>query len=220
MEYSLVSNSCISSFIYRLYNPGVHKLFVDYTNPFIAAWFPDDFHYIRFCERYDYYTSLEPRFGEATTCLNWFRDTGRYVHLNRKITNYPVMFLGDVEIHWIHECREKLLLAKYLERLEKSRALEPVFLWSSPEMFNIHLNGEMETLLKRFCDIPRKTLFLTNDPADEQENDNTRVVFVPEWAGKSQFDRHRKNFLIGWYNHPRLAELFKTYMYADHFHNV
>jgi hypothetical protein len=129
---------------------------------------------------------------------------------------YPVMFLGDIEIHWLHETNIKLLLKKYRERLLESRKLEPVFLWSSPEMFNIHLNGERETLICRFNLIPQKTIFLTNDPAEELERENTKVVFVPEWYGKSQFDRHRQNFLIRWYNHEQLAELFKTNMYADH----
>jgi len=205
MDYTLISNSCVSAKIYQLLNPGVHKSFVDYTNPFIASWFPEDEQYLKFCERYEYYTSLEPRFGEPGTCFNWYRDTRKYVNLSRKITNYPVMFLGDIEIHWIHECNEKLLLKKYTERLRISRELEPVFLWSDPEMFNIHSPEERFSLLYRFCQIPRKTLFLTKYPDEATD----KVVFVPEWEGKSQFDRHTQNFMNAWYNHPRLAELFK-----------
>ena len=215
MDYTLISNSCVSAKIYQLLNPGVHKSFVDYTNPFIASWFPEDEQYVRFCERYAWYTALEPEFGEPSTCLKWHRDTGKWVNLSRKITNYPVMFLGDVEIHWIHECNEKLLMKKYRERLRISRELEPVFLWSDPEMFNIHSVEERFSLLYRFCQIPHKTLFLTKYPNEAMD----KVVFVPEWEGKLQTDRYRQNFMNTWYNHPRLAELFKENMYADHPYN-
>jgi hypothetical protein len=120
------------------------------------------------------------------------------------------MFLGDVEIHWIHECNEKLLMKKYRERLRVSRELEPVFLWSDPEMFNIHSEDERVEFILRFCVIPRKTLFLTKYP-DEAMNEEgvTDVVFVPEWEGKSQLDRYRQNFMVMWYTHPDLAQLFK-----------
>jgi len=219
MDYTLISNSCVSAKIYQLLNPGVNKLFVDYTNPFIASWFPEDEQYVRFCEHYDHYTSLEPRFGEPK-CFNWYRDTRSYRNLNRKLPVYPVMFLGDIEIHWIHETSEKLLMKKYRERLKVSKELEPVFLWSDPEMFNIHSEEEERDLFYKFCDMDRKTIFLTKDPQRNGSDGNTRVIFVPEWEGKSQFDRYRQNFMNTWYNHPRLAELFKLNMYADHSDNV
>lgn len=220
MNYSLISNSCVSGFVYQLFNPGVHKLFVNYTNPFIASWFPEDEQYVRFCENYKYYTSLEPRFGEPSTCRNWKRDTGSFRNLNRKVGIYPVMFLEDIEIHWIHENNEKLLMQKYRERLKVSQELEPVFLWSDPEIFNIHSEKERCDLLNRFCNVPYKTLFLTKYRDEAYEGNTSRIIFIPEWRGKSQLDRHQQNFMIIWYTHPQLSELFKTNMYADHPNNI
>jgi ABC-type taurine transport system ATPase subunit len=129
------------------------------------------------------------------------------------------MFLGDVEIHWIHECNEKLLMKKYRERLRISRDLEPVFLWSDPEMFNLHSETERNFLLWKFSSIEQKTLFLTKNLHEAVYLENERVVFIPEWEGKLQTDRYRQNFMNTWYNHPRLAELFKLNMYADHLNN-
>lgn len=219
MEYTLISNSCVSSVIYQLYNPGVHKLFVDYTNPFIASWFPEDEQFVKFCEHYDFYTSLEPRFGEPE-CFNWYRDTRSYRNLNRRLPVYPVMFLGDIEIHWIHEKSEKLLMKKYRERLKVSKELEPVFLWSDPEMFNIHSEAERFWFLCRFYLMPEKTIFLTKYRHEAMDEKTTKRIFVPEWEGKSQFDRHRQNFMNTWYNHEQLAELFKTNMYESNPNNL
>jgi uncharacterized protein (DUF1919 family) len=128
------------------------------------------------------------------------------------------MFLGDIEIHWIHENNEKLLMQKYRERLKASLELEPVFLWSDPEMFNIHPEKERCDLLKRFCNVPYKTLFLTKYRDEAYEGNTSRIVFIPEWRGKSQLDRYQQNFMIIWYTHPRLSELFKLNMYEDNNH--
>jgi len=209
MNYSLISNSCVSMFLYKEYEPNVNETFINYTNPFISSWFPSDNCYISLCEKYDYYTSIEPRFDEPIN-YDWEKDTGSKKHIDTGFDpNYLVMFLGDIEIHWIHDINESLLLKKFKGRLKNSKKLEPIFLWSDPEMFNIHTEREREELIKRFNKIKHKTIFLTKYQKEEYEDDTTIVKYIPAWDGKSQYDRSKEHFLIKWYNQPQLANEFK-----------
>jgi hypothetical protein len=209
MKYSIVSNSCSASWLYQIYNPGVHPVFVEYTTPFTASWFPDDESYVRFCENYDKYTALDPIFANPIN-LSWKRDTGSDRHIDPIFDlDYLVMFLGDVEIHWLHERSIPLLLAKYKARLELSKQLELIFIWSEPEMFNIHDNVARKSLVDRFTAIPNKTIFLTKNESEAQNVINSKVHFVKQWSDKSQYDRFNHNFLIRWYDQPQVGWLFK-----------
>jgi hypothetical protein len=109
-------------------------------------------------------------------------------------------------------------MKKYRERISNFRELEPVFLWSDAEMFNIHSEDEERNLFFRFCNIDAKTIFLTKYKHRAGSDGDTQVIFVPEWEGKLQTDRHRQNFMNTWYTHPQIAQLFKDNMYEDH-HN-
>jgi hypothetical protein len=130
------------------------------------------------------------------------------------------MFLGDIEIHWIHDYSEKQIRRKYKERLRLSRKLELVFLWSDPEMFNIHSAKKRNSLFNRFNRLKDKTIFLTSHPSSGRESENTKVVFVPEWTGRTQFERTIQNNLVSWYTHPQISQLFKENMYEDNYNYV
>jgi hypothetical protein len=187
-----------------LYEPNKNDMLIDYTNPFISSMFSDDECYVRLCENYDYYTSIEPRFGDAINS-NWEKDTGKK-WLN---PNYLVMFLDNVEIQWIHETNPTLLLKKFKSRLEKSKEHEPLFLWCDAEIFNIHTEEERENLVKRFNRNKYKSIFLTKYRKEEYRNNTTIVKFIPEWEGKSQYDRRRDTFMYPWHDQLQLAGIFK-----------
>jgi uncharacterized protein (DUF1919 family) len=194
MNYSLISNSCVSAFIYEAYNPEMHSFFINYDNPFTSSWFPSDEQYVKLCENYDHYTSLEPSFGNPIS-LDWEKNTGSKWHL--MVNNYPVMFLGDIEIHWIHEVNIPLLLKKFKGRIDISKDNENLFLWSDFEMFNTHTDKEREDLLNRFNGINGKTIFLTKNENEEYKSDTSIIKYVPQWNGKSQYDRG-KDFINQW----------------------
>ena len=209
IKFSFVSNSCVSMFLYKAYEPNINEMFINYTNPFISSWFPNDDDYVRLCENYDYYISIEPRFDKPIN-RNWEKDTGNKKHIDPAFNpNYLVMFLGDVEIHWIHDIDPSLLLKKFRGRLKNSKELKLIFLWSDPEMFNIHSEEERENLIKRFNTIKYKSIFLTKYRKEEYEDNASIIKFMSAWEGKSQYDRIEHNFLIKWYNHPQLVSEFK-----------
>ena len=197
-KYTIVSNSCVSMFTYREFYPDKHIAFIEYTSPFISSWFPDDEQYIKFCENYDYYTSLEPRLGDPLN-LAWEKHNKDKKQLGSSSPNYLVMHLGDIEVHWIHDNRPELLLTKYQERLKISKLYEPIFLWCYHEMYNTDSESEREKLIQRFNNIGRKTIFLTNIREQEQYNENTIVRFIPDWEGRRKGD----------YNQSMTGKLFK-----------
>lgn len=125
-----VSNDCLAWFIYKNKNQ-------EYESPFIGSLFESDEQYLKFCENYDYYIKLEPRFKEP--------------ELFYTVMNYekPIaMFLGDIEIHWPHEENDEEVLQNFKRRL--GRVTAPVFLWSDMQMFN----GYREDFKQRFRQIP------------------------------------------------------------------
>lgn len=210
MKYSLVSNECVSWLLYKAYNIGVNEMLINYTTPFIASWIPDDNEYINLCENYKYYTSIEPRFGEPIN-INWEKISKNKRNLNALSSqnpNYPVMFLGDVEIHWTHDKNPSLVLQKFTGRLKNSEGYEVIFLWSDAEIFNIHTDEERRHLIQRFNSIQSKTIFLTKYPEEEYRNETTIVKYIPDWQGKSQHDRDA-SCLLTWYNNYHLCPIFK-----------
>lgn len=210
MNFSIVSNTCSSCLVYGLYYPEIHSSFIEYNNPFISSWFPDDECYLRLCENYDYYMSLTPRFDLPPVNLIFERDTGSKTYLDkRSIPTYVIMFLGDVEIHRIHETNVQQLIKKFNCRKEISKGLDHIFLWSDAEMINIHSDEERRNLINRFTNINKKSIFLTQHKEEEMENHNTIIKYIPEWKDKSQYDRD-KIFKINWYSQPDLGKLYKT----------
>jgi uncharacterized protein (DUF1919 family) len=201
-KYTIVSNSCVSMFTYREFYPDKHIAFIEYTSPFISSWFPDDEQYIKFCENYDYYTSLEPRLGDPLN-LAWEKHNKNKKQPGSSSPHYSVMHLGDVEVHWIYNdlrnLDSKLLLTRYQKRLEISKSYEPIFLWCYHEMYNTDSESEKEKLIQRFNNIGRKTIFLTNIREQEQYNENTIVRFIPDWEGRRKGD----------YNQSMTGKLFK-----------
>ena len=208
-KYSLVSNSCASWYTYIAFeNRNINDKFIDYSNPFIACWFPDDEAYVRFCENYEYYVSLEPRFGKPIN-LNWERVAKSKWHLGLSPNSYLVMFLDDIEIHWIHDTNPTLLLQKFKSRLADGKEKELVFLWSDSEMFNTCTEEERNNLVKRFNSIKNKTIFLTKYSQEEYRDETTVVTYVPAWEKKSLSDRTIW-FLLSWYDNPNTALRYKV----------
>lgn len=137
-----VTNDCLAYFIYKNKNQ-------EYESPFIGSLFESDEQYLKFCENYDKYIKLEPKFGKPKLYFT--------------IMNYdqPIaMFLGDIEIHWPHEGSANEVYVKFKRRLR--RAINPVFIWSDMQMFN----GYREDFKQRFELIPDSRFIEKEDIAD------------------------------------------------------
>ena len=146
-----------------------------YNHPFIGCLFVNDHQYIHFCNSFEYYISLTPRFGPPDEESVWAleNDSPWYKHQHVK-TPYPVMYLGDVEIHWIHETDTNVLLETYNRRLERLlRSTHPiVFLWSHYEILNDFTSYQDIT---DFISIPN-SLYITKD---QKNMDHPNTIFAP-----------------------------------------
>lgn len=109
-----------------------------YASPFIGSLFESDEQYAKFCENFATYLNMEPVFAQEK--------------MIQSISTYPdapVMFLGDIEIHWPHEKHGVAgLLEKYLRRRE--RVKDPIFVWSDMQAYN----NASSDLIGRFKRIP------------------------------------------------------------------
>jgi uncharacterized protein (DUF1919 family) len=199
MNYFLISNDCTGGFVYQfeLY-PDKHSSFIEYNSPFIASVFANNETYVKFCENYDYYISLEPFFDEPII-------TKREIFRRGDGKNHPVMFLGDIEIHWSHDTNKTLLLNKFKGRLELSKNLEPIFIWSDLAFDGRYtIDEDRNILINRFNSILYKTVFFTKYSNEEYKKENTIVKFIPEWEDKIYFDRK--------YRYSSRGMICKTYV--------
>lgn len=165
--YSIITNSCAGY--------GIHHLLYKnkcYINPFVGACIYNDEQYVDFLERYS-----TMKYIDMVEC----KHTPKYipepnVHVD---PNHPVCTWGCLDIHWIHETDLQMTLDKFKRRLERGIDVEPIMIWSSIEMFQ----GYKSKLIKRFLNLPHKSIFVTNVESDlEIEHDTSlhRIIYSPK----------------------------------------
>jgi uncharacterized protein (DUF1919 family) len=140
----------------------------------MGSYFQDDNQYLKFCKNFEYYISLIPYFSSPKLPI----DTN-----NPEILpdSFPVMFLGDIEIHWIHEIDEHICLNKYNRRLERLKNKIPFFIWGDSLLHRYHTEDDRIKNIKEFNTIKNSVYF---------NKDN-----IKEWRYKSFNDRVINN---GW----------------------
>lgn len=163
--YSFITNNCLGDVIYKHLN-------IKFDNPFIGSYFQDDDQFLKFCLNFKYYTSLVPVFKKGllpidTNCPSIPPDS------------FPIMFLDDIEIHWIHETSREELLQKYNRRL--SRMKTPFFVWGDSMLHRLHTDNKRQDIISTFSNIENSVYFKKED--------------VDEWKDKSFNDRKENN---GW----------------------
>lgn len=136
-----ITNDCLAAFIYK-------KLGVSYQSPLIGMLFPNDKQYVKFCKNFDHYIKVEPTFGEAKFPI-------KYMGGHK---TPPIMFLEDIEIHWVHKDDAKYVLMRWKERLNDITD-NPFFLWSDEQMFD----GYSDELRKEFEAIPHSKFIKVAD---------------------------------------------------------
>ena len=164
-RYSFITNNCLGDVVCRNLN-------VEYDNPFIGSYFQDDDQFLKFCSNFKHYISLVPVFKKGflpidTNCPSIPPDS------------FPIMFLDDIEIHWIHETSKEDLLEKYNGRL--SRMKIPFFVWGDSLLHRPHTDDERRDIISEFSKIENSVFFKKEE--------------VEEWKDKSFTDRKENN---GW----------------------
>lgn len=167
-KYTFVTNNCLGQSIYN-----TRKQL--YDNPFIGSYIQDDDQFLKLCLNYEYYITCVPVFSKPLQPM----DTN-YPPIPPG--SYPVMFLDDIEIHWIHEKDSKHLLQKYQRRLQRSKSKIPFFVWGDALLHRPHTDEEREQLIVQFNSIPNSVYFRKED--------------ISEWKNKSFSDRN--NVTTGW----------------------
>ena len=197
---NIVSNSCVGSGVYK-------EIHVEYFTPLVGSLFMDDYMYLKFLENYDYYTNLSVK----TEMIK------KNVHFSKHSSisdNYVLIKLNKIEIHWIHEDSEDVVLEKWNRRLKKSLNKKKIYVWASPELKKCYSKEERQEIIKRFCNLNEFTIFLTEIKEEEVVTNNSIIKYVSEWEGKLQTDRTSNGDATIWNDQPLttriLVDLIKT----------
>lgn len=149
-----------------------------YDHPFIGCLFMNDTEYVKLCNNFDYYLSVTPVLRNPNPNSIWAKQTGSEWYIHKEISvPYPVMYLEDIEIHWIHESNSTELLEKYNRRRERYKEMSPtpVFLLSCADLMNDCTEEERQNLIRSFNGI-----YLSRYQKDIELRHN--VFFVEEWS--------------------------------------
>lgn len=176
MSFTFFNNTCLGSLLYKNIIKKPHN------NPFVGSLFVNDTQFVKFCLNLKYYMSLRPVFSLPKTDSVWAKENGSpwYNHPEIAIP-YPVMFLGDIEIHWIHENDTNALLLKYYRRMNRYKEENPIpfFILSNSQLLNDHEDGEYNKMIESFISL-QTALYLSKYEKDRAKND-TRIGIVKEW---------------------------------------
>jgi uncharacterized protein (DUF1919 family) len=105
MGFSFISNSCVGMDLFNAFG-------IKYNNPFIGTLIQNDEDYIKLVNNIEFYANETPIIDLPKQPY--------YKHPDIP-TTYPVLFLGDIEIHCMHETDNFVLLEKFTRRLERFR---------------------------------------------------------------------------------------------------
>jgi uncharacterized protein (DUF1919 family) len=173
---SYISNNCLAQSIYFKENR-------EYDNPFIGSLFVNDKQYVKFCQNFNSYIKIEPKFDNPKPNSIWAQQNKNIWYKHDEIKPpYPVMFLHDIEIHWIHELDTASLLAKYNRRIERFLYTNPtpIFILSVSDLCNDHNIQEYDQLIKDFIEIPT-SFYLTKYKKDTILGN--RISLIEKWIG-------------------------------------
>ena len=197
---NIISNSCVGSGVYKEVN-------IEYFTPLVGSLFMDDYMYLKFLENYDYYVNLPVKIEKINKRVHFSK--------HKDIRNdYILMRLNEIEIHWVHEDSEDVVLEKWNRRLVKSLNKRRIYVWASPELKKCYSKKKRKEIIKRFCDLNEFTIFLTEIKEEEMFTNNYIIKYVSEWEGKLQKDRTRNGDATVWNYQPLttriLVDLIKT----------
>jgi uncharacterized protein (DUF1919 family) len=133
----ILSNTCSGWNVIRKNN------MFPYNNPFIGSLIVNDEQYIHFINNIENYLDSIPKLGEPSDNNLFYQQNGNKFYQHKDVkTPYPVIYLNDLEIHYIHENNFQECLDKVKERysrmiqLIKSNNFQIYALFSFSEFIN------------------------------------------------------------------------------------
>ena len=177
------------TFAYITNNCGNLSFYFDeqrkYDHPFIGCLIVNDDHFLKLCENFEFYLKQPVIFGQPNANSIWARQNGSPWYQHEEITPpYPVMYLADIEIHWIHEKTEEELREKFKRRTRRyfEQNPTPLFLWSDGDLMNNHELNSLEYMIQKFNSIPN-TIYVTKYPKLSR---NKGIWLMKEWIGHEE----------------------------------
>ena len=183
MNNIIISNSCIGQLIMK------NKNILPYNNPFICSLIPNDIDYIKLVNNFEHYISLSAKLGEAKKNSLFATQNKNIYYIHPKIkTPYPVIYLGDIEIHFIHENNESDCLNKFNYRMERMKEIiknekyKIIFTLSFGEFFNDHTDIQ-KNINQYFSNNTNNKLIIDKyfiGPL-EYNNGNANYITIDKW---------------------------------------
>jgi len=140
MNNIIISNTCIGWSVMKKLNDNNN-----YNNPFIGSIILNDNDYIKLINNLDKYIYMQPYLDNPKNdSLFAIQNNGIWYKHEEISIPYPVIFLGDIEIHYIHENNFNECLDKVNRRLIRFRELieqnnyKIIILLSFSELLNDH----------------------------------------------------------------------------------
>nr|WP_221067078.1 DUF1919 domain-containing protein [Methylomagnum ishizawai] len=160
---SVISYNCSAQHLCKLYR-------TQYNSPTIGSLFRSPKHYMDFISRMDYFLyEAEPYFGEPVL--------PRY---NPASKTYPVMFIDELEIHWIHEKTSESALRRLRvgsERLDKENI---IFVFSESNLASHGFTAAEEVdFIEKFCSLGERAVYFSS----KAYPDYPSVCRVTNWDG-------------------------------------
>jgi uncharacterized protein (DUF1919 family) len=116
MDLIINSNTCVGSEIYS-------KLSTQYTSPLIGTLIPNDYEYIKFIKNFkrilDYPINIT--FIPKNDTIFEKQTHNKYYNHIQIQTPYPIIQVGSVDIHCIHEKDANTTLEKFKRRVERTK---------------------------------------------------------------------------------------------------
>lgn len=211
-KIAYISNTCISTNMYKIFS-------VQYNHPFVGSLFVNDEQYIKFCQKFDYYINCTPIFGDPNENSIWAKQNSGVWYKHKDVTSpYIVMYLDDVEIHWVHETDMETTLNSYNRRLERYRTYvdKVYFILSCAEIMNDHTEEKRHSLLNDFQNI-NNSIYVSKTPSELGLYNNNIIILYEPWINTSneRNESHTYNFN----DQKTIAETILKYLYLQGAYN-
>jgi uncharacterized protein (DUF1919 family) len=179
MNTIIISNSCVGHWIMK------NKNILPYNNPFIASLIPNDSDYLKLVNNFEKYIGLYGVLGEAKTDSLFAIQNKNIYYIHHEIkTPYPVIYLGDIEIHFIHEDNQNDCLTTFNRRMERMREIinnekyKIISVWSFSEIFNDH--EDVQKYINEYLSNSLIEKYFIGPP--EYNNGNNNYINIDKWA--------------------------------------
>jgi len=155
----IISNTCVGSSVIR------HLGIFPYNNPFISTFIPNDEHFNKLANNFIEYINMEPLLGEPSeTSIFALQNNSKWYKNTSVPIPYPVLYIGDIEIHCIHDRDLNECLNKFMRRLIRTRNIinegnyHIYFILSFSELINDNENIEqyIDNFLEYNCEYIQK----------------------------------------------------------------